>query len=84
MALGGTWLTRNGLLKLVAQEAASRQALHDASFDYNLLTSVVPGVDRNVEADSDSEDDEEAAQAALTHRESAHYVCTPIYIRSDL
>ena len=47
--------------KLAAQEVASTQSLRDVPFDYNLLTSVVPGVDRNVGADSDSEDDGDAA-----------------------
>jgi len=51
--------------RLRAQEAAATQTLHDAGFDYNLLHTLVPGGDPQHARDSDSEEDEEEAQAAL-------------------
>jgi len=52
--------------KLKEHEAASERALRQAGFDYSLLHSVVPGVSsRHAVDESESDEDEEAAQAAL-------------------
>ena len=52
--------------KLVGEEAASAQTLREANFDYSLLQSIVPGIEREHAHASDSDnDDEEGAQAAL-------------------